>query len=150
MIRDITRLVGVIALSAGMAALPGAQSDAAPPAPGSDCGSSAPSLRPATPDEQTLVGYFEALNAEDYPTAWDFFADDVKSIYGSQQRYAEVMSTHVDCVRLLGVRPFGGHTYLVNLAAQYVTLFPAGSGELPGFWTVDDGTIVEFGTGPPQ
>lgn len=142
--------MGALALSAGIAALPCARSDATPSAPGSGCGSSALSLSPATPDEQTLVSYFEALNAKDYPTAWDFFSDDVQSIYGSQQRYADLMSEHVDCVRLLGVTPFGAHTYLVKLAAQYVTLFPAGSGELPGFWTVEDGKIVEFGTGPRQ
>ena len=135
-------------MSAGVAALLAPGSDAAPPAPGSGCGSSAQSLSPATPDEQTLVSYFEALNAKDYPTAWDFFGDEVQSIYGSEQRYAELMNEHVSCVRLLGVKPFSTHTFLVDLAAEYVSPFPAGSGALPGFWTIDDGTIVEVGTGP--
>lgn len=146
--RQSGRLAGVFALSAVVAALPISPSDAAPLAPGSGCGTSAQSLNPATPNEQTLVSYFEALNAKDYPTAWNFLGDEVQSTYGSEQRYAEVMDDHVSCVRLLGVRPFGAHAYLVDLAAEYVTPFPAGSGTLPGFWTIDDGTIVEVGTGP--
>lgn len=136
----------VLALSAGIATLPVAASGATP---GTGCGSSAPSLIPGTPDEQTLVGYFEALNARNYGTAWEFFGDPIRSMYGSEQNYVAVMNQHVDCVRLLGVTPYGPHTYLVDLAAQYVTPFPAGSGALPAFWTVDDGVIVEVGTGPP-
>lgn len=136
------------ALLAGMVVsnLPGA---VAAPSPGSGCGSSAPSLTPGTPDEQTLVGYFEALNSRNYGTAWGYFGDDVRSMYGSQQSYAQSMSEHLSCVRLLGVKPFGANTYLVNLADQYVTPFPAGSGALPDFWTVEDGAIVGIGTGPP-
>lgn len=130
-----------------MVVVPAAGAQAAPPPPG--CGSSAPSLSPGTPDEQTLVGYFEALNARNYGAAWEFFGDDIRSMYGSQQNYVALMNKHVGCVRLLGVTPYGPHTYLVNLAAQYVTPFPAGSGALPAFWTVDDGIIVEVGTGPP-
>ena len=63
--------------------------------------------------------------------------------------FNSVMNEYVSCVRLLGVTPFGPNTYLVNLAAQYVKPFPAGSGALPAFWTVDDGVIIEAGTGPP-
>ncbi|MBU3707196.1 MAG: hypothetical protein FGM50_11040 [Mycobacterium sp.] len=139
---------GVSALVAGMVALPTSGAQAAPPPPGSECGSPAPSLSPSTPDEQTLVSYFEALNARNYGTAWTFFGEDVQSMYGSPRRFAEVMNAHVDCVRLLGVTPYGAHTYLVNLAAQYVTPFPAGSGALQSFWTVEDGAIVEIATGP--
>lgn len=136
----------VLALSAGIATLPVAASGATP---GTGCGSSAPSLIPGTPDEQTLVGYFEALDAKNYGAAWNFFGDDVQSMYGSQQRYVELMNTHVSCVRLLGLRPYGDHVYLAILADQYVVPFPAGSGALPAFWTVEDGKIVEVGTGPP-
>lgn len=139
----------VSAFVVGLLALPVASSQAAPPPADTGCGSSAPSLSPRTPDEQTLVGYFEALNARNYGAAWDFFGDDVRSMYGSQQNYVQLMIDHVGCVRLLGVKPYGPHTYLVNLAAQYVTPFPAGSGALPAFWTVEDGAIVEVGTGPP-
>ncbi len=142
------RAVGTSALVAGMLALPVASAQAAPP-PGSECGSPAPSLSPDTPDEQILVGYFEALNARNYGAAWEFFGADVRSMYGSQRTYVAVMNDHVGCVRLLGVKPYGAHTYLVTLAAQYVTPFPAGSGALPDFWTVDGGVIVEVGTGPP-
>lgn len=138
-----------LAVTVAIALGPVALSAAAPPPPGADCGSATPSLVPTTADEQTLVGYFEALNARDYPTAWNFLRDAAKSVYGSQQRYAELMAAHVGCVRLLGVKPHGAHAYLVDLAAQYVTPFPAGSGALPAFWTVEDGAIVEFGTGPP-
>lgn len=145
-----TWLIGALTVAAGVAALPVAPSGALPPAPSSGCGSSAPSLSPATPDEQTLVGYFEALDARNYGAAWGFFGDGIRSMYGSQRNYVAVMNEHVDCVRLLGVTPYGPHTYLVNLAAQYVTPFPAGSGALPDFWTVDDGVIVEVGTGPPR
>ena len=137
------------ALVAGMVALPLPSAQAAPPPPGSGCGSSTPSLSPETPDEQTLVGYFEALNSRNYGAAWEFFGDDVRSMYGSEQNYVALMNEHVGCVRLLGVKPYGAHTYLVSLAAEYVTPFPAGSGTLPSFWTVDDGAIVEVGTGPP-
>lgn len=143
------QVVGLGALVAGMVALPVTASQAAPPPPDGGCGSSAPSLSPDTPDEQTLTGYFEALNARNYGAAWEFFGDEIRSMYGSEQNYVALMNEHVGCVRLLGVKPYGPHTYLVNLAAQYVTPFPAGSGALPSFWTVDDGTIVEFGTGPP-
>ena len=146
--RNIACLMGVLALWTGLAAPPASRSDVLPSTPASSCGSSAQSLSPATSDEQTLASYFEALNAKDYPTAWDFFGGDVQAKYGSAQRFAGLMNDHVSCVRLLGVQPFGAHTYLVHLAAEYVTPFPAGSGALPGFWTVDDGTIVEFGTGP--
>jgi hypothetical protein len=146
--RNIACIVGLLTLSTGLAAPCAAQLDAAPAAPASSCGSSAQSLSPATPDEQTLVNYFEALNAKDYPRAWDFLGGDVQAIYGSEQRFADLMNDHIGCVRLLGVKPFGAHTYLVHLAAEYVTPFPAGSGALPEFWTVGDGTIVEFGTGP--
>lgn len=142
-------LRGALVLLAGLFVLPLSTSQAAPSSPDSGCGSSAPSLTPKTPDEQTLAGYFEALNAKNYGTAWGFFGDDVRSMYGSEQNYVAAMNEHVGCVRLLGVTPFGGHTYLVTLAAQYVTPFPAGSGALPGFWTVDNGTIVGAGTGPP-
>ena len=148
--RNLARLTGVLALLTGMVAPPSARSDSPAPAPASGCGSSAESLSPATPDERILVSYFEALNAKDYPTAWDFLGGDVQSVYGSEQRFADLMADHVSCVRLLGVDPFGAHTYLVSLAAEYVTPFPAGSGALPGFWTVDDGAIVEVGTGPPD
>jgi hypothetical protein len=141
--------VVLVALFAGIVAGPVPRADAAPPAPGSGCGSSAPSLSPDTADEQTLAGHFEALNAKDYGAAWGFFGDEVRSIYGSQQNYVESMDDHVSCVRLLGVKPFGAHTYLVNLAAQYITPFPAGSGALPAFWTITDGVIVGVGTGPP-
>lgn len=141
--------IGVLAVFAGIAALPAAPSDAAPPTPASGCGSSAPSLTPDTPDEQTLVGYFEALDARNYGAAWEFFGPGIRSLYGSQRNYVAAMNEHVGCVRLLGVTPYGPHTYLVNLAAQYVTPFPAGSGALPDFWTVEDGVIVEVGTGPP-
>lgn len=137
-------MIGVLALSAGLAVLAVPGSAAASPA----CGSSVPSLTPTTADERTLAGYFEALGAGDYATAWSFFGDEVQSMYGSRQRYADLMAEHVGCVRLLGVTPFGAHTYRVDLAAEYPTPFPAGSGELPGFWTVEDGTITEFGTGP--
>lgn len=82
------RTWGLSALVAGMMALPVIGARAAP-LPDSGCGSTAPSLSPGTLDEQTLVGYFEALNARNY-----------------------------------------------------------GAGALPAFWTVDDGTIVEVGTGP--
>ena len=132
---------------AGMVVFPAAGAQAAPPPPG--CGSSAPSLSPGTSDEQTLAGYFEALNAKNYGAAWEFFGDGIRAMYGSQQNYTTLMNKHVDCVRLLGVTPYGPHTYLVDLAAQYLTPFPAGSGALPSFWTVEDGTIVEVGTGPP-
>lgn len=147
--RSSTFFLGIAALAAALYALPVARSDAAPPAPETGCGSSAPSLSPESPDEQTLVGYFEALDAKNYGTAWDFFGDDVHAMYGSEQNYVALMNEHIRCVRLLGVRPFGAHTYLVNLAAQYVTPFPAGSGALPAFWTVADGVIAEVGTGPP-
>jgi hypothetical protein len=141
--------MGVLGLSAGIAALPGPYSEATPPTSDSGCGSSAPSLSPGTPDEQTLVGYFEALTARNYGAAWQFFGGGVRSMYGSERNYVALMNEHVDCVRLLGVKPFGAHTYLVNLAAEYVKPFPAGSGALPAFWTVDDSAIVEVGTGPP-
>jgi hypothetical protein len=147
--RNFTSLLGAVALAVGLCALPVARSDAAPPAPETGCGSSAPSLNPETPDEQTLVGYFEALNARNYGAAWDFFGDEVQAMYGSEQNYIALMNEHVSCVRLLGVKPFGAHTYLVTLAAQYVTPFPAGNGALPEFWTVDDDVIIEVGTGPP-
>ncbi len=139
----------MLACVAGLAVLPVADSQAAPPPPDSGCGSSAPSLSPDTADEQTLVGYFESLNAKNYGSAWSFFGEDVRAMYGSERNYAAVMNDYVDCVRLLGVTPYGANTYLVNLAAEYIKPFPAGSGALPAFWTVDDGTIVQAGTGPP-
>lgn len=138
-----------MALAAGLCALPVGRSDAAPPAPETGCGSSEPSLSPETADERTLVTYFEALNARNYGAAWDLFGGDVQAMYGSERDYVAVMNEYVSCVRLLGVTPFGPNTYLVNLAAQYVKPFPAGSGALPAFWTVDDGVIIEAGTGPP-
>ena len=135
----------VSAILAGMVVVPLPCSQAAPDV---GCGSSAPSLTADTPDEQTLVGYFQALNAKNYGTAWKFFGEQVQTMYGSLQNYASLMNEYVDCVRLLDVTPYGPHTYLVNLAAQYVKPFPAGSGALPAFWTIDGGAIVEVGTGP--
>ena len=148
--RHFTRVIGMLAVLAGIAILPIPRSEAAPPPPPPpDCGVPAPSLNPTTPDEQTLVSYFEALNAQDYATAWSFFSERLQYMYGSQQQYAKLMAAHVSCVRLLGVQPFGPHTYLVFLAEQYITPFPAGSGALPTFWTLDNGTIVGIGTSPP-
>lgn len=144
-------MVGVLSVVVGMAISAIPRSEAAPPPPPPpDCGVPAPSLNPTTPDEQTLVTYFDALNAQDYATAWALFSERLQYMYGSQQQYAKLMAAHVSCVRLLGVQPFGPHTYLVFLAEQYITPFPAGSGALPTFWTLDNGTIVGIGTSPPS
>lgn len=150
--RHLTRVIGVLAVLAGMAVLPAPRSDATPPPPPPppDCGTPAPSLNPTTPDEQTLVSYFEALNAQDYLTAWSYFSEQLQYMYGSQQQYAKLMAAHVSCVRLLGVQPHGPHTYLVFLAEQYIKPFPAGSGTLPTFWTLDNGLIAGVGTSPPS
>lgn len=144
-------MVGVLSVVVGMAVSAIPRSEAAPPPPPPpDCGVPAPSLNPTTPDEQTLVTYFDALNAQDYATAWALFSERLQYMYGSQQQYAKLMAAHVSCVRLLGVQPFGPHTYLVFLAEQYITPFPAGSGALPTFWTLDNGTIVGIRTSPPS
>lgn len=149
--RRSTWLIGLVAVLAGMAVLPVPRSEAEPPPPPPpDCGTPAPSLNPTTPDEQTLVSFFEALNAQDYATAWSFFSERLQYMYGSQQQYAKLMAAHVSCVRLLGVQPVGPHTYLVFLAEQYSKPFPAGSGALPTFWTLDNGLIAGIGTSPPS
>lgn len=112
------------------------------------CGSSEESLVPTTADEQTLVSYFEAVNDGDYPTAWGLLGDYPQSVYGSERSFADVMSTHVACVRVLDVVPLGEGQYRLVFADQYAVPFPAGSGSLPLFWTVAEGQIIEFGTGP--
>ncbi|TXI43081.1 MAG: hypothetical protein E6Q56_00320 [Mycobacterium sp.] len=152
--RSITGFVGALALLAGIAVLPVPRAEAAPPTPpppvDPDCGTPAPSLNPMTPDEQTLSTYFGALNAQDYATAWSLFNEQLQYMFGSQQQYAKLMAAHVSCVRLLGVQPHGPHTYLVFLAEQYIKPFPAGSGTLPTFWTLDNGLIAGIGTSPPS
>lgn len=148
--RHFTLGIGVLAVLAGMAVLPAPRSQAEPPPPPPpDCGVPAPSLNPSTPDEQTLVSYFDALNAQDYVTAWSLFSPQLQYMYGSQQQYAKLMAAHVSCVRLLGVQPFGPNTYQVFLAEQYLKPFPAGTGVLPVFWTLENGTIAGMGTTPP-
>lgn len=118
-----------------------------PPAE-SSCGSSRESFSPKTSDERTLVSYFTAINDKDYATAWNLLGDRLRSEYGSQQAFADMMSQHVSCVRALDIDPVGGQEYRVQFAAQYTTPFPAGSGQLPTFWTVSGGKIVSSGTGP--
>ena len=112
------------------------------------CGSTEESLVPTTADEETLVSYFQAVSDGDYPTAWGLLGDYPQSVYGSQRNFADVMFTHVACVRVLDAVPLGGGEYRLVFADQYTVPFPAGSGSLPLFWTVADGQIAEFGTGP--
>lgn len=118
-----------------------------PPAE-SGCGSSTASFNPETSEEKTLVSYFKALNAGDYATAWNLLGEKVQVEYGSQQAFADIMAQHVSCVRVLDINPIGAQEYRLQFAAQYPTPFPAGSGQLPDFWTVSGGEIVSFGTGP--
>lgn len=119
-----------------------------PPAAESGCGSSGESFSPQTSDDRTLVNYFTAINAKDYGPAWNLLGDRLQSEYGSQQAFADQMAQHVSCVRVLDITPIGNQEYRLQFAAQYTTPFPAGSGQLPTFWTVSGGKIVSSGTGP--
>jgi hypothetical protein len=118
-----------------------------PPAE-SGCGSSNVSFSPETSDERTIVSYFKAINDKDYASAWNLLGGKVQAEYGSQQAFADTMGQHVSCVRVLDINPIGAQEYRLQFAAQYATPFPAGSGQLPDFWTVSGGKIVSFGTGP--
>jgi hypothetical protein len=119
-----------------------------PPAAESGCGSSTESFNPETSDEKTLVSYFNAINDKDYASAWNLLGSKVQSEYGSQQAFADIMAQHVSCVRVLDINPIGAQEYRLQFAAQYTTPFPAGSGQLPAFWTTSGGKIVSSGTGP--
>lgn len=113
-----------------------------------ECGSSGESFSPTTPEERLLVDYFRALNDGYYATAWGLMGEGLRSRYGSEQAFADLMSRHVSCVRVLDIGSRGDGVYAVRLAAQYRTPFPAGSGELQPFWTVVGGRIVDAATGP--
>ena len=58
------------------------------------------------------------------------------------------MAKHIGCVRVLDIKPIGDQEYQLRFAAQYITPFPAGSGQLQTFWHVFGGRIVSSGTGP--
>lgn len=118
-----------------------------PPAE-SGCGSPGESFSPKTSDERTLVSYFKAINGKDYATAWNLLGDQIQSEWGSQQAFADQMAKHIGCVRVLDIKPIGDQEYQLRFAAQYITPFPAGSGQLQTFWTVSGGRIVSSGTGP--
>lgn len=119
-----------------------------PPGAGLGCGSSAESFSPGSPAESTLVSYFKALNSSDYESAWNLLGGELQSEYGSQHAFAKLMAQHVSCVRVLDIKSVGDQEYRLQFAAQYPTPFPAGSGQLPEFWTVSGGRIVSSGTGP--
>ncbi len=119
-----------------------------PTATESACGSAAESFNPTTSDEQLLVSYFRAINDGDYATAWNLLGEELRSGYGSQRAFADLMAQHVSCVRVLDIRPRGGNEYQLQFAAQYRTPFPAGGGGLQPFWTVSGGKLVGASTGP--
>lgn len=119
-----------------------------PPGTEASCGSSAESFDPTTPDEKLLVQYFAAINVGDYAAAWSLLGERLRSGYGSQQRFADIMATHVGCVRVTDIKSLGNQEYQLSFAAQYRKPFPAGSGALQGFWTIYGGKIVDAGTGP--
>ncbi len=139
---------------------------ATPTATGSGCGSSAKSLTQRTPAEEVLVNYFNAINARDYTTAWNYLHSRVQARYGSENAFAAMMSEHVACVRVLDINlansrddpdtppdiavsaSLGIQWYKVQFADRYVTPFPAGSGSLPPFWKVEANT--DEGAPPPK
>ena len=131
-----------------VALVDGGTSTNRPPATESQCGSSAESLSPTTSDERLLVSYFTAINDQDYATAWNLLGDELRSGYGSQQEFADLMAQHLSCVRVLDIKARGGQVYQLQFAAQYIIPFPAGSGVLQEFWTVSGGKIVGAATGP--
>lgn len=136
-------IVSYVALVDGQTPTTGPPPDTEP-----ECGSSAESFTPTTADERLLVSYFQALNDRGYATAWNLMSDRLQSRYGSQQAFADLMSEHVSCVRVLDIRPRGSGVYALEFAQQYRTPFPAGGGQLQPFWTVTGGQIVDAATGP--
>lgn len=111
------------------------------------CGSTQPSVTPATPAQKVLVDFFTAVNNKDYATAFGYLDNGMQSSYGGLAGFSSLMSEHVSCVRVLGISTatfddpevsasLGIQWYGVQLAAQYLTPFPAGSGQFPPFWKV--------------
>lgn len=135
-------IVSYVALVDGQASATGT------PPSGSSCDSSGPPFDPETSDERTLVKYFDAINDKDYATAWNLLGEQLQAEYGSQRAFADTMTQHISCVRVLDITPIGDREYRLQFAAQYATPFPAGSGQLQIFWTVSGGQIVTAGTGP--
>lgn len=119
-----------------------------PPGTEAECGSSRESFEPGTADERVLVTYFQALNDEDFATAWGLMGDRLRSVYGSEQDFANLMSTHLSCVRVLAISSYGNGVYAVEFAVKYDVPFPAGGGQLQPFWTVVGGRVVDAATSP--
>lgn len=111
------------------------------------------------PEEQLLYDYFEAIDEGRYQDAYGMWAADQRPT-----DFNEFAASYRDYVSAVGVSSLkrvpefsapGSEVFQVELDATYIKEYPAGSGEIPVFWTVvqdfenpDRWFIASSGTGP--
>ncbi len=111
------------------------------------------------PEEQLLYDYFAAINDGRYEDAYAMWAANQRPTSFSE--FAASYRDYVDTVEVRSLKKLpefsspGNEVYQVDLDATYIKEYPAGSGEIPGVWTVvqdfnnpDKWLIADEGTGP--
>lgn len=83
---------------------------------GGACDFTRPEWASSIRQQQILMGYFEALNAQDYTTAYAYLAPESQAKYGSQAAFASQMGGKFKCVQVTGFTdlPQGGKCPMVS------------------------------------
>ena len=94
--------------------------------------------RPA--DQQVLYEYFEAIDQKRYRDAYNMWSESGQPT--SFEEFKASYADYVDSVRVVSVKKLpefsapDRETFQVDLDSRYIKNYPAGSGEIPSFWTV--------------
>ena len=119
--------------------------------------------------EAVLVQYFRAIDAHDYAQAFGLLDANLQAGWASAgpgsnggTNFASFMGEHVECVRVTGITApsvpgdpevsgsLGIAWYQVELDAEYLSPFPAGSGKFQPFYKVHADPHTGAGRPPDQ
>jgi hypothetical protein len=96
--------------------------------------------RPA--DEQIIYDYFAAINAKGYQDAYQMLTAKWKSIYANYEQFVASYREYISSVTIRSIKKLpefsspGKGMFQVELEANYIKHYPAGSGNIPEFYVL--------------
>lgn len=137
---------------------------ASPAAAGAFCRNGQPDASPASNGEQLIAQYFQAINDQDYLTAWGYLSTRLRGLYdapmsdredGGLSHFSATMRQHVKCVRAVTITnvPTADPDVSASMGMQWYRVtfdveYGPGPGTLPSFYKTH--ADPHAGGPPPQ